>query len=90
MKALILALLATPAAEQCIPPDAVTQQLAAKYGEVPRFVGLDKNGGIVVIYLNDSKETWTIFVVSPQGCATEVSSGEAGGLVPAAPVGAPT
>jgi hypothetical protein len=88
VKALILALLATPAAaEQCIPPDAVTQQLGKAYGEVVRFVGLDKSGNIMVIYLNDDKETWTLFLVSPQGCATEISSGEGGGLV--APVAPP-
>lgn len=77
--AIALATVAIPATaqqQQCAPYESVVTQLADGYQEQLRTLGLAANGAVVVQFANEETGTWTILVVSPQGIACLIASGE--------------
>lgn len=64
------------AQQQCAPYESVVAQLADDYQEQLRTLGLVDNDAVVVQFANEETGTWTILVVSPQGVACLIASGE--------------
>ena len=64
-------------------------ELGTKYGEAMRFVGLDSNGLVTVLFLNAETSSWTALIVDPTGKACMVSAGVNGELLPIPPEGDP-
>jgi hypothetical protein len=74
--AIIACLFAAPAAaqSQCGPHPVVVAQLADKYGETRRGMGM-AGQAIAELYASDAG-TWTIVVTLPDGSACLIASGE--------------
>lgn len=53
-------------AAPCKDTTYVAQELEARLGEVPAYVGVMRNANLVRVYLNPTTERWTI-VVEPHG-----------------------
>lgn len=69
--------IAAPAQQApCGPRDAVVAQLAAKYGESRRSVGLAANNTVVEVYASVQTGSWTITVTTAQGMTCLVASGQ--------------
>jgi hypothetical protein len=64
-------------------------ELVNKYGEAMRFVGLDSNGLVTVLFFNPETSSWTALIVEPSGRACMVAAGMNGELLPAPPEGDP-
>lgn len=73
--ALILATQTALAAPSCGPRGLVVAQLADRYGESRRGMGLAGGAGIVEIFISD-KATWTVTVTLPDGRTCLLASGE--------------
>lgn len=81
---LLTALLALPAAAQTPPCIGLTDALAAlqqRYGEVPRVSELASNGSLMVITAGEAGG-WSVLLVTPDGSACMVASGEAFEVLP--------
>lgn len=69
------------AAQQCIPADLFLAIGRDRYGEVPLFSGLSKNGARIVVVWNEKSGSWTIAVQPPgQDCIAPLGSGDGGTL----------
>ena len=87
--AVILALLAGPvSAQQCADRADIVAQLAAKYHESQRFIGLTESGQLVEAFAAKSG-SWTILVSSANGVSCVVASGQRFEVVAAVPEGVP-
>ena len=66
--ALIIAGLVLPAhaAPQCATRDVVVAELATKYSETRRGMGLGANNTIMELFASDATGTWTITVTRPR------------------------
>ena len=76
--ALLLALLAAPAAAQtppCAPRDAMAETLAERWGETRRMVALDATGAMVELWASAETGTWTLTVTRPGGPTCMVAEG---------------
>jgi len=62
-------------APQCGPRAAVLAQLAEKYGETRRSVGVAANNMVMEIFASAQSQSWTITVTTPQGQTCLVASG---------------
>lgn len=74
----LAALLACPAAAQqrpCVPRTALVQNLAEKYGETRRAVGLVSPSAMMELFASDDTGTWTIAVTNGAGISCLVGSG---------------
>ena len=71
-------ILATQAgfAAQCGPREAVLAQLAEKWGETRRGIGLAANQQVVEIFASAETGSWTITVTLPDGRTCLMASGE--------------
>lgn len=71
-------ILATQAgfAAQCGPRDAVLAQLADRWGETRRSVGLAAGQQVMEVFASAETGTWTIIVTLPDGRSCLVASGE--------------
>jgi hypothetical protein len=76
--AVILACMAgiVRAQPQCAPRDTVTGQLASRYGETRRGIGMAANGTVMEVYASAASGSWTITVTLPDGLTCVVASGE--------------
>ena len=77
------------AEENCGQYPEMAAELVNKYGEALRFVGLDSNGLVTVLFLNAETSSWTALIVDPTGKACMVSAGVNGELLPIPPEGNP-
>ena len=76
--AMLFTLAASPvAAAQCAPRQDVAAQLSAKYGEVPRAMGLAANGTAVVDVFASDGGSWTITVTTADGRTCLIAAGTA-------------
>jgi hypothetical protein len=73
--ALILVTQNAFAAPPCGPRAVVVAQLADRYGESRRGMGLAGNAAIVEVYISDAA-TWTVAVTLPDGRTCLLASGE--------------
>ena len=73
--ALILLTQAAEAAPQCGPRAAVLEQLADRYGESRRSMGIAANNMVMELFANSESQSWTITVTTPQGQTCLVASG---------------
>ena len=66
------------AAPRCAPRSIVMEQLAAKYGETRRGIGLGANNAIVELLASEATGTWTITITTAvDGMTCLVASGSA-------------
>lgn len=72
---------ATTSYGQCAPHLPVAQGLAERYQEGVVARGLQNDGMMVELYLNADSGTFSVILVSPEGLACLVSSGEAMSLI---------
>jgi hypothetical protein len=77
--AAVLSIAAMPAlsAPQCGERLNILAQLAGKYGETRRMMGLAANGAVIEMFANDETGTWTATVTGPDGNTCLVASGRA-------------
>ena len=61
---------------QCGPRAAVLAQLAERFGETRRSVGLAANNMVMEVFASDISQSWTITVTTPQGQTCLVASGQ--------------
>ena len=61
---------------QCAPRAAVVAQLAQKYLETRRSIGITGNGMVMEVYASAESGTWTITMTTPQGLTCLVASGQ--------------
>ncbi len=61
---------------QCGPRAAVVAQLAQKYAETRRSIGVAANNTVMEVYAAADTGTWTITVTTPQGMTCLVASGQ--------------
>jgi hypothetical protein len=74
--ALILITQAHAQAPQCGPRDVVVAQLADRYGETRRSIGLAANNMVMEVFASDASQSWTITITTPQGQTCLVASGQ--------------
>ena len=89
---LLSALLALPAAAQTPQCTSLPDALAAlqqRYGEVPRVSGLASNGSLMVITASEAGG-FSVLLVTPDGLACMVASGEAFEVIEAGKPGEPS
>ena len=65
----------TPA-PQCGPRAAVVAQLADRYGETRRSMGLAANNMVMEVFASEASQTWTITVTTAQGQTCLVATGQ--------------
>jgi alkylation response protein AidB-like acyl-CoA dehydrogenase len=72
-----MAALAPPVHAQtaCGPRENVTAQLAKKYGEYHRAVGLQNAARMVELWTSDGGASWTLLVTGPDGSTCIAASG---------------
>ena len=76
-EALALWLAQAPAPQPaCGPRQAIIEQLADRYSEAQRSLGLSREG-VVEVWYNEETRTFTILLSKPDGTTCLVSSGEA-------------
>jgi hypothetical protein len=64
------------AAPQCGPRAEVIAQLADRFGETRRAIGLASNNAVVEVFAASRTGTWTIIATLPEGLSCLVASGE--------------
>lgn len=74
--ALIFVTQAVYAAPQCGPRAMVLDQLAKRYGETRRSVGIAANNTVMEVFASADSQSWTITATSPDGNTCLVASGE--------------
>lgn len=55
----------------------VVHDLAQKYGETRRSVGMHQGRGVVEVWASDETGTWTIILTHPNGLSCLIAAGEA-------------
>ncbi len=60
---------------QCDTRASVTEQLAQRYGETRRSLGIAANNAVMEVYASDATGTWTLTVTLPDGSMCLVASG---------------
>jgi len=77
--AAVLSIAAMPAFSdpQCGERLNILAQLAGKYGETRRMMGLAANGAVIEMFANDANGSWTATVTGPDGNTCLVASGRA-------------
>ncbi|MBL4915647.1 hypothetical protein [Szabonella alba] len=73
--ALILLAQAAGAAPRCAPRAVVLEQLADRYGENRRSVGIAANNMVMELFVNSDSQSWTITITTPQGQTCLLASG---------------
>ncbi|KIN71367.1 hypothetical protein Z949_527 [Sulfitobacter guttiformis KCTC 32187] len=68
--------LAARSQPNCGPRDAVLAQLAERYGETRRSIGIGSNNAVVETFASDETGSWTILVTLPSGLTCLVASGQ--------------
>jgi hypothetical protein len=63
------------AAAQCAPRAMVVAQLAERYGEARRGIGMAGSTAVVEVFVSDS-QSWTITVTTPNGMSCLLASGQ--------------
>jgi hypothetical protein len=63
------------ASPQCGLRASVLEQLADRYGEARRGIGIAANGMVMELFANTGSQSWTITVTTPQGQTCLVASG---------------
>lgn len=68
-----------PAAAQmmCGQRTEIVNQLAAKFGETRRSVGLAEGRGVIEVYASEKTGSWTILLTNTEGTACLMAAGEA-------------
>jgi len=68
----------TPAQAQthCGPRAIVLAQLADRYGETRRSMGIAANNMVMEMFASDTSQSWTIIVTTPQSETCLVASGQ--------------
>jgi len=76
--AIALATIAAPAlaAPNCAERAVVLDELATKYRETRRAMGLAANNTMMELFASDDTGTWTLTVTLPNGTTCLVASGE--------------
>lgn len=73
-------ILAVNAAEaqgaRCAPRDVVVAQLADRYTETRRAIGLAANQMVMEVYASQDSGSWSITVTTPDGLTCLVASGQ--------------
>jgi hypothetical protein len=64
------------AAPQCGSRAAVMAQLAERFGETRRSMGLAANNMVMETYVSDVSQSWTITVTTPEGQTCLLASGQ--------------
>lgn len=57
--------------------DNIIKELAKKYGETRRSLGLQQGRGVVELFASESTGSWTILVTDARGLACLMAAGEA-------------
>lgn len=84
---LLTFLLAAPAnALVCVPLGGALAQLGSGFGETPVFQGVLANGAVVITAAADGG-TFTVLLVTPDGAACEIASGDGWSAAPATHLG---
>lgn len=65
-----------PQAPQCGPRGAVMAQLAERFGETRRSMGIAANNTVMEMFASDASQSWTITVTTPQGQTCLVALGQ--------------
>jgi hypothetical protein len=84
---LVVILLAvfSPKAEAQSPPCGPTQtvgpMLKERFGETPVFIGLDKEGNLITIYLDEEDTSWSLIRSTPDNMSCMFTAGEFGHIV---------
>lgn len=73
---MILAPMAAQAQSQCAKRDVVLSQLADRYGETRRGMGIAANNSVMEVFAAPETGTWTITVTLPDGRMCLVASGQ--------------
>jgi hypothetical protein len=68
--------LAQAVVPQCGPRAAVVAQLADRFGESRRSMGIAANNMVMEIYASEASQSWTITVTTPQGQTCLIASGQ--------------
>jgi hypothetical protein len=63
-------------APQCGPRAAVVAQLADRYGETRRSIGVAANNMVMELFASEASESWTITVTTTQGQTCLIASGQ--------------
>lgn len=63
-------------AQQCVQFSDGAARLVSEYGESIIGRGLMPNGAAVVIFANPDTGTWTLVVVTPDGCSQSPADGQ--------------
>lgn len=63
-------------AAQCGPRAMVMAQLADRYGETRRSMGIAANNMVMELFASEASQSWTITVTTPQGQTCLVASGQ--------------
>jgi hypothetical protein len=63
-------------APQCGPRAAVMVQLADRYGETRRSIGLAANNMVMELFASEASQSWTITVTTTQGQTCLIASGQ--------------
>lgn len=76
LSALICAPAAAQSMGQCAKRDLVLGQLAERYGETRRGMGIAANNSVMEMFAAADTGTWTITVTMPDGMTCLVASGQ--------------
>lgn len=63
------------AAPQCGPRAAVLEELASRFGETRRSMGIAANNMVMEMFASAESQSWTITVTTPEGQTCLVASG---------------
>jgi hypothetical protein len=63
-------------APQCGPRAAVMAQLADRYGETRRSIGVAANNMVMELFASDASQSWSITVTTTQGQTCLIASGQ--------------
>lgn len=64
------------AGAQCGPRALVLAQLANRFGETRRSMGIAANNRVMEIFASETSQSWTITMTTPQGRMCLVASGQ--------------
>lgn len=61
----------------CAPRELVMQQLAERFGETRRGIGLVQQGSVMELFASEATGSWTIVVTAPNGVTCLMAAGQA-------------
>ncbi len=73
---LILAAHGAQAGPKCGPRPAILSQLAERWGETRRSIGIASNTMVVETFASPATQSWTITVTTPDGKTCLIATGE--------------